>query len=71
MEKVLTVPNADQLDDWEDYKAAFENRPEEDLMEEMYEDMLDYGKNLVIKPEDTERIGSIDSGYFSPNPATL
>ncbi|KAL9601503.1 MAG: hypothetical protein Q9219_002455 [cf. Caloplaca sp. 3 TL-2023] len=36
MEKALTIPNPDQLDDWEDYKSGLMYEPEDDMTDETY-----------------------------------
>ncbi|KAL8825834.1 MAG: hypothetical protein Q9170_007640 [Blastenia crenularia] len=71
MEKALTFPNPDQLDDWEDYKAGLTYGSEDDMFEETYEDVLGLDQRHSIGPEAADRLGSVDSGYFSPHPATL
>lgn len=71
MEKVLAFPNSDQLDDWEDYKAGLTHTPEEEMIEEMYEGLLDCNRSLIAGGEGVDRLGSIDSGYFSPHLTAL
>ncbi|KAL8773377.1 MAG: hypothetical protein Q9209_001771 [Squamulea sp. 1 TL-2023] len=71
MEKVLAIPMPEQLDDWDDYKAGPTYSPEEDLIEQMDEGVEERKRRYTIG-EDTEgRLGSIDSGYFSPHPSEL
>ncbi|KAL8967792.1 MAG: hypothetical protein Q9183_002760 [Haloplaca sp. 2 TL-2023] len=69
MQKSLAVPSADQLDDWQDYIGGPTYSPEEMLVEEMDEGMAQLDEKISYQME--ERHGSIDSGYFSPDPASL
>ncbi|KAI4270493.1 MAG: hypothetical protein L6R35_006607 [Caloplaca aegaea] len=70
MEKALAHPCADQLDDWEDFKAGLTEASEAGMKDEGYEDLPAYGRASWIPQvaERTGRIESIDSGYFSPHP---
>lgn len=71
MEKSLTFPNSDQLDDWNDYKVGPTYSPDEEVIEEMYEGMEEYVRRSTIGTEGAGRLGSVDSGYFSPHPSAL
>ncbi|KAL8704758.1 MAG: hypothetical protein Q9201_002105 [Fulgogasparrea decipioides] len=71
MEKALSFPNSDQMDDWNDYKAGPVSSPEEELIEEMYEGMEEQTRRSTDAADNGGRLGSIDSGYFSPHPSTL
>ncbi|KAL8656792.1 MAG: hypothetical protein Q9210_000036 [Variospora velana] len=70
MEKALAHPCADQLDDWEDFKAGLTEASEAEMMDVGYEGIPAYGRASWIPQvaERTARIESIDSGYFSPHP---
>ncbi|KAL8974026.1 MAG: hypothetical protein Q9197_001746 [Variospora fuerteventurae] len=70
MEKALAHPCADQLDDWEDFKAGLTDASEAEMKDEGYEDLPAFGQASWIPQvaERTGRIESIDSGYFSPHP---
>ncbi|KAL8990135.1 MAG: hypothetical protein Q9177_001138 [Variospora cf. flavescens] len=70
MEKALAHPCAEQLDDWEDFKAGLTEASEAEMKDEGYEDLPAYGRASWIPQvaERTGRIESIDSGYFSPHP---
>ena len=68
MQKSLAVPNADQLDDWQDYIGGPTYSPEEMLVEEIDEGMGQLDEKTTSRAE--ERHDSIDSGYFSPDPAS-
>ncbi|KAL8734609.1 MAG: hypothetical protein Q9181_003143 [Wetmoreana brouardii] len=70
MEKALAFPNSDQLDDWNDYKAGLTTFPKEELIEEMYEGMEEQMR-MSTAADNGGRLGSIDSGYFSPHPSIL
>ncbi|KAL9028186.1 MAG: hypothetical protein Q9196_003410 [Gyalolechia fulgens] len=65
MEKALMFPNSEQLDDWNDYISGAKRVPEDEAMEETFEGILG-GDQCAA-----ERLGSIDSGYFSPHPTAL
>ncbi|KAL8870241.1 MAG: hypothetical protein Q9174_003672 [Haloplaca sp. 1 TL-2023] len=68
MQKSLAVPSADQLDDWQDYIGGPTYSPEEMLMEEVDEVMARQNEKAAY--EAPERHDSVDSGYFSPDPAS-
>ncbi|KAL8685033.1 MAG: hypothetical protein Q9224_006008 [Gallowayella concinna] len=70
MDKALAVPMPDQLDDWEDYRAGPTYSPDVEWIEEMDEGVEERKRRYTIG-EDTARVGSIDSGYFSSNPKDL
>ncbi|KAL8818182.1 MAG: hypothetical protein Q9223_003124 [Gallowayella weberi] len=70
MDKALAVPMPDQLDDWEDYRAGPIYSPDVERVEEMYEGVEERKRRYTIG-EDTARMGSIDSGYFSANPSDI
>ncbi|KAL8730240.1 MAG: hypothetical protein Q9166_004217 [cf. Caloplaca sp. 2 TL-2023] len=71
MEKALAVPMPDQLDDWEDYRVGPTYSTDEELIEEVYEGVEEQKRRYTIGENTAGRFGSIDSGYFSPNPSTL
>lgn len=81
MEKALSHPNACQLDDWEDYRAGLteaDSAPvDEDDAEDAYPGILVYDYKAMLAEEAaarisaSERLGSVDSGYFSPHPEEL
>ena len=71
MEKVLSIPVPDQLDDWEDYKAGPMYSPEEELIEQMEEGVEERKRRYTIGEDTWGRLGSIDSGYFSTRPPAL
>ncbi|KAL8925368.1 MAG: hypothetical protein Q9172_002248 [Xanthocarpia lactea] len=71
MDKVLSIPVPDQLDDWEDYKAGPMYSPEEELIEQMEEGVEERKRRYTIGEDTWGRLGSIDSGYFSTRPSAL
>ena len=71
MEKVLTIPLPDQLDDWEDYRAGPMYSPDEEETEAGVEGMDERKRRYTIGEDTGGRQGSIDSGYFSSHSAVL
>lgn len=81
MEKALSHPSACQLDDWEDYRAGLTEAGsapvDEDDTEDAYPGILGYDHQALLAEEaaagisESERLGSVDSGYFSPHPEEL
>ncbi|KAL8711160.1 MAG: hypothetical protein Q9220_004305 [cf. Caloplaca sp. 1 TL-2023] len=72
MAKALTYPMPDQLDDWDDYRNSPNSSPSQEPMEGKIEDPVKYHRDSGIEVESpVGRIGSIDSGYFSPHPSLL
>ncbi|KAL8686864.1 MAG: hypothetical protein Q9218_006808 [Villophora microphyllina] len=69
IDKALTIPNAAQLDDWNDYKAGPTCSPTEGLVEDICKGFEEQMEQAAAETQNAERIGSIDSGYFSANPA--
>ncbi|KAL8841289.1 MAG: hypothetical protein Q9176_003382 [Flavoplaca citrina] len=71
IEKVLTIPMPDQLDDWEDYNAGPMYSPDEEETETMVEGVDERKRRYTIGEDTGGRQGSIDSGYFSSQSAAL
>lgn len=62
LEKALTIPNADQLDDWEDYEAGPTYSPDEEIVEELCEGMEEEMQRTGVEKE------GITGGYFTRHP---
>ncbi|KAL9584001.1 MAG: hypothetical protein Q9212_002384 [Teloschistes hypoglaucus] len=62
LEKALTIPNADQLDDWEDYEAGPTYSPDEEIVEDLCEGTEEEMQRPGVKKE------VINGGYFTQNP---
>ncbi|KAL9580212.1 MAG: hypothetical protein Q9203_006394 [Teloschistes exilis] len=61
LEKVLTIPNADQLDDWEDYEAGPTYSPDEEIVEGLCEGMEEEMQRTGVAKE------GITGGHFTRN----